>query len=71
MKRIGLDITDELYAALEHARQERPMGPYVEQLLRSAAAIRKAARELEIEFPARRMHARGRPRKSGRESGPD
>ena len=64
MPDLFVEISQELKAALDRARRGRPLGPFVENLLRTTRQVRRAADELGISIPERPNDRRGRPRKS-------
>lgn len=60
MKKILLEITDELAAAIDHAKGDAARNAYIESRLRRDKEIKAAAKELEIELPDRPLEGRGK-----------
>ena len=58
--RILIDLSDELLAAIDHARDGEPRGPWIENHLRRLAAVRTAAKALDLAIPPRPADARGK-----------
>ncbi len=64
-----LQLTDELWEAIDYARGETARGPWLEDRLRRLAIVKDAADQLGVEFPERpkpgsydRAPFRGKPR---------
>lgn len=48
-----IQLTDELWEAIEYARGDNPRGPWIEKQLRRLAIVKQAAAELGVDFPDR------------------
>jgi hypothetical protein len=71
MKSLNLQITEELFAAVETARGEQPRNPWIESTLWRAKAVRDAADAAGIAKPARPAEGRGKyRRRNGRRRKP-
>ena len=60
MKSIRLTISDELLAAIDHAKGDAARVAFIEQQLRGSRKIKAAAKELQIELPDRPLEGRGK-----------
>jgi hypothetical protein len=63
--RILLDLSDDLVAAIDAARNGSPRGPWLENRLRRLADVRAAAKRLGLALPPRADDARGKHSKRG------
>ena len=59
MKKRLLQLTDELWVAVDAARGDQPRNPWLEAQLWKIGAIRKAANALGIKNPHRPADGRG------------
>ena len=59
MKRIMLEITPELFEALEHARDGAPRNAYIERQLWRTKGVRDGAERAGVEDPKRPEDGRG------------
>jgi hypothetical protein len=59
-KKILVEISSELHAAIEAARQGKPRGPWLESELWRLGAIRTAASEIGVKKPDRLEDGRGK-----------
>lgn len=67
MKSLNLQITEELFAAVETARGEQPRNPWIESTLWRAKAVRDAADAAGVAKPTRPAEGRGKyARRNGR-----
>ncbi len=60
MKNLNLQITEELFAAVETARGESPRNPWIESALWRTKAVRDAADAAGVAKPARPAEGRGK-----------
>ena len=58
MRKILLEISDELADAIDHARDDRKRNPAIEDWLWRIKEIKEAAKSLEIKKPERRKPGR-------------
>lgn len=70
MRRVLIELSDELVQAITEARGKAPLGPWIESQLRKLKAVRQAAAKLGLKFPDRPLDGRGGDRKSGLASKP-
>lgn len=63
VRKFLIELTEELYQCLEKIGQ--PMGPFIEQVLRRNADVRRARDELGIEFKDRPKMGRPKKQKDG------
>jgi len=67
MKSLNLQITNELFTAVETARGEQPRNPWIESTLWRTKQVRDAADVAGVAKPARPAEGRGKyARRSGR-----
>lgn len=67
MKNLNLQITEELFAAVETARGESPRNPWIESTLWRAKSVRDAADVAGVAKPERPAEGRGKyQRRNGR-----
>lgn len=59
MRKILIELTDELLTAIDHAKDGKPRAPFMERILWDSPPIIRAANELEIEQPDRPEDGRG------------
>ena len=59
MKKLLIEFSDEMAAAIDAARGKAPRGPFVEGLLRRLKAIRDTADAIGVELPDRPADRRG------------
>ncbi|KKL07614.1 hypothetical protein LCGC14_2584260 [marine sediment metagenome] len=59
MRKRLLQLTDELWAAVDAARGDQPRNPWLEFQLWKSGAIRKAAKILGVKNPKRPADGRG------------
>ena len=60
MRNLNLQITDELFAAVETARGDAPRNPWIESTLWRTKAVRDAADVAGVAKPERPAEGRGK-----------
>jgi len=61
LRKLLIGLSNECNDALRHAcGPERPLGPYVEELMGKNSQVRKAARDLGLKLPKRLTDGRGK-----------
>lgn len=63
MHKVLVELTHELWSAIEAARGNAPRNPWLERQMWRLKSVRDAARGLGVEKPARPSDGRGRARK--------
>jgi hypothetical protein len=64
MKQILFELTEELFAALDAGKGDETRNAFIERCLWSSAAVKRAAKQLGIEKPARRKPGRPKAKKN-------
>ncbi len=70
MRRVVVELSEQLADAIAEARGKAPLGPWIESQLRKLKSVRQAAAKLGLTFPDRPLDGRGGDRKSGLASKP-
>lgn len=66
MAKFLINLSQQMFQAVEAGRDGRPRGPWIEQQLAKVATIKKAAKAVGVELPERPADSRGGDRRPTR-----